>query len=156
MPAGQIGQVLVTGLIRRTMPLFRYRLGDTIASTGFAVDCPCGLPWPTIGAVSGRSEDLVVTRDGRRVGYLCFHSTKNLRGISESQLVQVDFERFVFNMVLSDPAADRAALEAKILEQLRTRLQTAVSVEFRYLPEIPRGSRGKFKSVVVDFKQDPA
>ena len=151
VPAGQAGQGLVTGLVRRTMPLFRYRLGDTIESTGFSTGCPCGLSWPTIGAVSGRSEDLVITRDGRRVGYLCFHSTKNLSGISESQLVQVDFERFVFNIVLADTAADRPSLEAKIQEQLRNRLQTPVSVEFRYLAGIPRGARGKFKSVVVDF-----
>ena len=40
-------------------------------STGFTTDCPCGLSWPTIGAVEGRDEDLVLTRDGRRIGHLC-------------------------------------------------------------------------------------
>lgn len=156
VPAGRSGQVLVTSLIRRTMPLFRYRLGDSIESTGFATDCPCGLSWPTIGSVDGRSEDLIVTRDGRRIGYLCFHATKNLRGVAESQLVQVDFERFIFNIVLSSSWSACSVQEAQILEQLRTRLQTEVSVEFRYLPEIPRVSRGKFKSVVVDFKRGKA
>lgn len=152
VPAGASGQVLVTSLMRRTTPVFRYRLGDTVESTGFATDCPCGLAWPTIGSIGGRSEDLVVTRDGRRIGYLCFHATKNLPGIAESQLVQTSYERFVFNLVLKDPTVERSALEAAILGQLRLRLQTEIAVEFRYLAEIPReGGRGKFKSVVVAF-----
>lgn len=156
VPAGATGHALVTSLLRRTMPLFRYRVGDTVASTGFATDCPCGSAWPTIGAIGGRSEDLVLTRDGRRIGYLCFHATKNLRGIAESQLVQIDYERFVFNIVLKEAAADRGLLEAAILAQLRQRLQTDVAVEFRYLGEIPReGGRGKFKSVVVAFAGGP-
>lgn len=151
-PPGASGRVLVTGLLRRSMPLLRYELGDVAESTGYACGCACGLGWPTIGRIWGRSEDLVRTRDGRRLGYLCFHATKDLRGLRESQLVQRGYERFVFNLVLQPgEVVSTAEIESKILAQLTARLGYAASVEFRYVEAIPRGPRGKFKAVVVEF-----
>ncbi|HEX2190116.1 MAG TPA: hypothetical protein VHG51_14510 [Longimicrobiaceae bacterium] len=151
---GEIGRVVVTGLLRRSMPLIRYELGDSAAAPDPGARCECGLGWPLVGAVDGRSEDLVVTRDGSRVGYLCFHATKNLSGIREAQIVQRGFEDFVCNLVLAgDFAGDRAGLERRIQEQMVLRLQHPVTVDFRYLEQIPRGGRGKFKAVVVDFDQ---
>jgi phenylacetate-CoA ligase len=149
-PAGERGRVVVTGLMRRSMPLIRYDLGDTAVSTGYATDCPCGLGWPTIGAVEGRSEDLVLTADGRRIGYLAFHATKNVDGLLECQLVQTAVGRFVCNLV-AEPGFDRAGGEASIQREIERRVGEAVEVEYRYLEMIPRGPNGKFKAVVVDL-----
>jgi len=150
--ADELGEVVVTGLGHKGMPLIRYALGDVAQSTAYWAHCPCGLGWPVIGRVEGRSEDMVRTRDGGRVGYLCFHATKYLEGIREAQLVQTDYEQFIFNIVL-DPlvGADTADLEAAIRSQLSQRLQADVSVAFRYLDAIPRGPEGKFRAVRVDF-----
>src|SRR5215217_911359 len=154
---GEAGSVLVTGLSRRSMPLIRYEIGDVAESTGYASDCPCGLEWPTIGSVEGRSEDLVVTRDGRRIGYLCFHATKDLQGIKEAQIMQKDYEKFVCNIVKSETESVASIyIEDMIRAQIRKRLQLDVSIEFRYFSSIPRGSRGKFKAVVVDFEEHKA
>lgn len=151
-PPGATGRVLVTGLVRRSMPLIRYELGDVAESTGYATGCSCGLAWPTLGRIGGRSEDLVRTPDGRRIGYLCFHATKDLRGVRESQLVQRAYDRFVFNLVLQPhEVVPTAEIEGKILAQLTARLGYAPRVEFRYVDSIPRGPRGKFKAVVVEI-----
>ncbi|HEX6373495.1 MAG TPA: hypothetical protein VF006_31510 [Longimicrobium sp.] len=149
--AGETGRVLLTGLVRRSMPLIRYAVGDDAVSTGYATGCACGLGWPTIGAVMGRSEDLVRTRDGRQVGYLCFHATRSLDGIREAQLIQRDYERFTFRIVRAPEAPPAEQLERAIRAELARRLQTPVEVEFQYLDQIPRGARGKFRAVVVDF-----
>ena len=45
-----------------------------------------------IGPIEGRSEELAVTRDGRRIGYLCFHATEDLSSLQECQLVQTSYE----------------------------------------------------------------
>lgn len=151
--AGEIGRVLVSTTFKRTMPLFRYELGDRALSTGYATDCPCGLHWPTIGQIEGRSEDLVRTRDGRRIGLLGHSLTKNLANVRESQIVQNDFEHFTFNVVRADGSRDPLPqLEATVTADLAKRLQFVPQVRFAYLSEIPRGARGKFKAVVVgDF-----
>lgn len=152
-PPGTTGRVVVSGFLRDGMPLLRYALGDVAESTGYASGCTCGLGWPTIGRVGGRAEDLVRTRDGRRVGLLCFHATKDQRGIREAQLVQRGYDRFTFNLVRQPGEALAPDLEARILAQLGGRLGYAPTVDFRYLDEIPRGARGKFKAVVVDFDE---
>lgn len=152
-PAGGTGRVVITGLDRRSMPLFRYEIGDVAESTGHAGECACGLAWPTIGLVGGRSEDLVRTPDGRRLGLLCFHATKELRGLREGQLVQRGFDRFTFNLVRQPGETVASDIEARILAQLTTRLGYAPTVEFCYLDQIPRGARGKFKAVVVEFDE---
>lgn len=152
---GEIGDVVVTSLIRRTMPLIRYRIGDTAVSTGYAADCPCGLRWPMIGDVTGRSEDFVVTRDGRRIGYLCFHATKNLGGIKEAQIVQRGYDTFVCNIVeIADDPTVRETNESRIRDELARRIGHRVEVEFQYLAEVPRGANGKFKAVLVEMSHD--
>lgn len=153
--AGESGQVVVTGLNRRSMPLVRYELGDMARSTGYATDCPCGLKWPTIGPVEGRSEDLVLTRDGRRIGYLAFHATRKLQDLRECQLVQTGYEQFVCNLVLDEGAdVDTNHMESEIRGEIEHRLQLPVEIEFRYLPNIPRGgAEGKFRAVMVDFEE---
>lgn len=145
---GGVGSVVVTGLARSVMPLIRYDLGDAV-EVPMQSDCSCSLVWPAIGRVDGRSEDLVRTRDGRHIGYLCFHATKNITGIKEAQIVQLDYERFVVNLVKSDVDVNDDEITRSIQSQLVMRLRTNVEVEFKFLETIPRGSRGKFKAVVV-------
>jgi phenylacetate-CoA ligase len=153
---GELGRVVVTGF-KHSMPLIRYDIGDSaIALDG---PCPCGLVWPIIGPVAGRSEDLVITPDGRKIGYLNFHSTKNLKGIVESQLIQRGYTSFAFNLVLQPELVSNNEYtsfnESLIIEELQKRLGYHVQVEFAYLKDIPReGGRSKFKAVVVDFVAD--
>ena len=153
-PAGELGDVVVTGLGHKGMPLIRYAIGDTAESTGYWTGCSCGLKWPVLGPIQGRSEDMVRTRDGRSVGYLCFHATKFHQGIREAQLVQTGYEQFIFNIVLDRSVpTDIAEMETAIRLQLRQRLQTDVSVDFRYIDQVPRGPQGKFRAVRVEFDE---
>ena len=103
-----------------------------------------------MGPVIGRSEDLVRTRDGRRIGYLCFHATKTLTGIKEAQLIQEDFDKFRFRLVLAPEGfAIREQLEHSISQEVGRRLRSEPELVFDYVDRIPRGPRGKFKAVVV-------
>jgi phenylacetate-CoA ligase len=152
---GETGRVLVTGLIRRSMPLFRYAIGDMAEFTGYATGCSCGLGWPTIGVVGGRTEELVRTRDGRAIGMLGYSVLKDLRGIKEAQIVQKGYEQFVCNIVRSETeTVSGEQLESQIRSQMNSRLQLDVHVQFNYLDAIPRGANGKFKAVVVDFEEN--
>jgi phenylacetate-CoA ligase len=152
---GEWGRMVLTGLLRKSMPMIRYEIGDVAESTGFSTDCRCGLQWPTIGSIGGRAEDLVITRDQRRIGLLCFHSTRDLMGIREVQLVQRGFDRFLCRIVPADHF-DQGVTEATILREIGNRLRVPVAIEFEYLSQIPRGSNGKFKAVVVDFSESSA
>lgn len=153
---GQLGRVVVTGLYRRTMPLIRYEIGDSAESIECQAACSCGLHWPAIGRIDGRTEDLVRTRDGRSIGMLSYVLMKDLPGIRKSQIAQQDFERFVVRIVRDDAEVEMSPLEQRIRDGLAERLNTDVEVRFEYLDEIPTGSRGKFKALVVEFDPHPA
>ena len=54
LPAGEVGEIVLTTLTRKTMPLIRYRTGDV----GYLVSeiCKCGSVFPRLGQVLGRVE----------------------------------------------------------------------------------------------------
>lgn len=138
---------------RRGMALFNFDLGDSVSVDSEL--CSCGLAWSAVSAISGRSEDLVITRDGRRIGYLLFHSTKNLSSVREAQLVQTDYERFTVNLVHAGDYNSRRENERSIGAELSLRLGYVPQIKFCYLDSIPReGPRAKFKAVVVRWPFD--
>lgn len=66
---GEVGQVLVTGLHTFAMPLIRYAIGD-LAAWGEQMDC--GINWPIIEQVEGRTHDYRELPDGtsRRISFV--------------------------------------------------------------------------------------
>jgi phenylacetate-coenzyme A ligase PaaK-like adenylate-forming protein len=110
-----------------------------------------------MGPVNGRSDDLIITRDGRRIGMLGASITiHNKIGILKAQLVQRTYDQFECRIVL-DPLAppERAEVEAEIERELAKRIGYSISIAFQYLHDIPRGSRGKFKNVIVEMEETP-
>ena len=63
--AGELGDVLVTCLRNRAMPLIRYRLGDLAALA--EEPCPCGRGLPVLERLVGRINEVLVRPDGGMV-----------------------------------------------------------------------------------------
>ena len=86
------GEFICTGLVNTDMPLIRYRVGDRGGLGAATEPCACGRTLPVISSVDGRSSDLLITRDGRRVFWLSpvFHGLP----VRESQIVQDARDRF--------------------------------------------------------------
>jgi len=60
------GQVVVTDLHNRMMPVIRYRLGDLVPLK--QTMCDCGRGWPCLGDILGRSQgQYIILADGQRV-----------------------------------------------------------------------------------------
>ncbi len=64
VPNGQPGEVLCTTLTTRAQPLVRYRLGD--AGALVSGPCACGLPFPLMRIVGGRTSGFVLLVVDRR------------------------------------------------------------------------------------------
>jgi phenylacetate-CoA ligase len=62
---GELGDVVVTDLNSRSVPLLRYRVGDVAAAT--ARRCPCGRGLPLLARVVGRPPAAVLASGGRHV-----------------------------------------------------------------------------------------
>ncbi|MDD2585106.1 MAG: phenylacetate--CoA ligase [Syntrophomonadaceae bacterium] len=57
LPPGQLGELVITTLVKEGMPLVRYRTHDLTYIK--AEPCKCGLPYPQTGRILGRSDDTV-------------------------------------------------------------------------------------------------
>jgi phenylacetate-CoA ligase len=140
---GEVGEVVATCLMRTYQPLIRFRLGDLAAWDDSP--CPCGRAMPVIREVVGRVEDVVVGPDGRQM--VRFHGVfVDLPHIREGQIVQEALDQIVVNIV---PAGQFGPGDERVLvERVRQRLGSQVTVTVQLVDSIPRTRAGKFQPVV--------
>lgn len=143
-PPGQAGDLICTGLVNVDMPLIRYHVGDRGTLPAADTGCPCGRLLPTIQCVEGRVDDVVYTRDGRRVGRLDPVFKADVP-IQEAQIIQESLER-VRVLYVPAPTWDATAGRA-VVRALKERLGQ-VEVDLEPVAQIPRGPNGKFRAVV--------
>lgn len=141
---GSAGDLLCTGLLNREMPLIRYRVGDRATAPSASVNCPCGRTLPVIRAIEGRTDDVLYTVDGRRIGRLD-PVFKSRLPIKEAQIVQESLRKVKVRYVPDQGFSPKT--QQAIAAQLRARMGE-ISVGFEELAEIPRGANGKFRAVV--------
>ena len=151
---GERGELVLTDLDNRVMPLVRYRTGDLAIATDER--CPCGRPYPLLRTVSGRVSDLLVGVNGRVVS--CPGPTFFLAGnpgVRQLQIVQDHPERILLRLVpTSEWGEDH---QAHLIGRLHD-LLGAISVEVELVEEIPPSPSGKFRfsiSSVSPFQSKP-
>lgn len=143
-------EFICTGLVNDAMPLIRYRIGDRGQLAREGERCACGRALPLIGAVTGRTSDLLVTSDGRRV----FWMNPVLYGlpVRQGQIVQETLRRIRVRYV---PAPGFTEASARALAgRVRDRLGD-VEVVLEPVSEMPRTAAGKVRAVVSQLEWAP-
>ncbi|HXM43497.1 MAG TPA: AMP-binding protein [Bryobacteraceae bacterium] len=140
---GEMGEVVLTGLVNYAMPLIRYRVGDTARFS--TESCSCGRGMPVIEEIGGRLDDFIYTRERGFLGRLD-PVLKGVRNIVESQLEQESLEVLRVRFV---PAPRFTAEDLQVLENnLRARVGRNIHLEFECTDRIPRSPNGKFRFVI--------
>jgi phenylacetate-CoA ligase len=143
---GTLGDFVCTGLLNADMPLIRYRIGDCGRLSADNHICDCGRTLPSIERVEGRTNDMLVTRDGRSVYWLnpIFYDVP----VREAQIVQDSLDHIRVRYV---PAPAFSAEAGRcIVRRLQERMGHVV-VSLEEIDELPRGPNGKFKAVICDL-----
>jgi phenylacetate-CoA ligase len=144
--AGEVGEIVATGFINPTMPLIRYRTGDLAILANHA--CACGRNFPVIEQLIGRSDDVVITPDGRRVGRLD-PIFKAVSSFYEARIVQDAPDHVRVEYVAEGRLAEFE--RDTFLRELGNRLGPAMRIDLVQLPSIPRTQRGKLRMVVSEI-----
>jgi len=145
---GEIGKAVITDFTNFAMPLIRYKLGDRL-SLSKAI-CPCGRGLPLIEFIEGRTDDIIVTKDGKMVGRLdeAFHYSF---GIKLSQIIQDKVGHILVKIVKDYNFSDE---DIKILDiELRKRLGDAMDIDYKFVEGIHRTRMGKYKFVISKIWQ---
>jgi phenylacetate-CoA ligase len=150
VPAGIAGEVYCTGLLNFDQPLIRYKIGDRMVWSEEA--CTCGRQMPVIKEITGRTEDVVIGRDGREM--VRFHSVfYGLEKIKKAQVIQEDLD----NIHIKVEAETRLNSEDKNLIKQRVRSQLGdINVSIEETSFIALSKNGKFRAVISKVKRQPA
>jgi len=142
-PKGEVGQVVVTGLVNRAMPLLRYRISDTASLSDHA--CSCGSTFPVLSRIVGRSDDVLHFASGRAVGR--FDPVfKGFAEVLEAQIEQTSPTSLIVRMVPS--LGYCAEVGQSIVWEIRKRVGDDVSIQVELVDAIQRGPGGKFLAVI--------
>ena len=139
--------IVGTPLHNRSMPLLRYDVGDLVELAPAGARCPCGRSLPLVNAVHGRTEDAVLTPDGRCVTAL-FVVPDFVPGLDGVQFVQ-ESERDLVVKVVPTAAFD-ARREEEFVAHVRQLVGPEMIVKLaRVAPEgLKRGPTGKVPLVL--------
>ena len=149
VPPG-VGEVVVTDLNNRAMPLIRYRLGD-LASLD-SRECPCGRGLPLMSDVVGRKlGQYVQTPIGRMVyassfAYMFEELVSSSVPIRQYRIIQESMDRLLILVAAPQASAgQRAAVERLVSSEVGSLTSDSVACRFEFVDEIPRPlADGKF------------
>ena len=147
LPAGETGEIVVTHFDTPEMPFIRYRTGDMGALA--SKPCSCGRTLPLLERVEGRKTDFIVAPDGRIMhGLSVIYVLREIEGIEKFRIHQKGLTEF--DIAIVRRANYDAGSETRIRQGLEKRLKAALTVDIRYVDQIPVAASGKYRYVISD------
>jgi phenylacetate-CoA ligase len=131
------------------MPLIRYRVGDRGSINTECDKCLCGRKLPEISRIEGRSNDVLVAPDGRRVFWLnpVFYGLP----VREAQIIQEAVDKLRVRYVPAPGFSPQ--VERSIIDRLYARMGK-VEICMERVDVVPRGANGKFRAVISNLPKD--
>lgn len=142
VPDGEIGEITLTTLVKEGAPLLRFRTHDLAAF--IPERCSCGLPYPRITPIMGRSDDMVKVK-----GCIIFPSSieeviKSVPGTSSeyrAEIEHVDGRDQMTLFVEVEGGVDRAEVAISIAYHCKEILKLTPQVKVVGEGELPRSEK---------------
>ena len=146
------GEIVVTNLYSRAMPIIRYRTGD-VGTLG-SEPCSCGRGLPLVKKVEGRQTDFITTSDGRVIHALAvIYVLRECPEIEKFQVVQESIDKLTATIV---PRANlESAVRKKIGHDLQRVLGSSMEINIVTAQEIAATASGKYRYVVSKVAASP-
>ncbi len=140
---GEIGEIVLTDLENRGMPLIRYQIADSAEWVDNTKTCDCGRTLPRIRITGGRVNEFLVTADGRLVAgtALTIFLSTAIPGVAQMQLYQKEVGEVTVRLVADESGID----EQTVLNKVRSFLGESMQVSVSYQEYIPREASGKYR-----------
>lgn len=148
LPAGQVGDIVVSSLENRATVLLNYRIGDR-----GVIDerpCPCGRTLPLLASFAGRSSETIELPDGRRLSSLVLEGLfrAELRSTLRAQIEQLAPGQLCWRIV-PFRSVDPEVLRRAFVERAARCLGDDVCLTVRIEEQIESTSEGKLVRAVV-------
>lgn len=127
---GEVGDIVLTDLRNKVMPLIRYSIGDK----GMLIDkqCSCGMTFGLMKPCAGRSSEYIKLPNGQKLSpYLFTTSIEKIQGLLHYQIVQTEAAEIEVNIVLREACNDVASKEIRDILILATKKMMNINVNIR-------------------------
>ena len=142
---GELASVVVTPLFGYGMPLIRYDLDD--AASRIDDRCPCGRNLPLMSYVDGRVMDILVTGDGRWLGYSNFRSRIfDHIDVLQYRIIQESLNNITVELIPGSKYGEKS--EDFIISSIKKYMGNGTKVYVRVVNEIEAQSSMKRRIVV--------
>ena len=151
---GELGEVVITDLNNRCMPLIRYRVGDLAIAMDSSVPSPCGRGLPRIGRIEGRAQAIIMGANGNYLpGTFFMHYFKDFDYVvRQFQIIQERLGHMTIKIVRADRFNDQ--LFGEILEGLRRYVGAEMEIEVEFVDSIPMVRTGKHQATISRLNLD--
>ncbi len=146
---GEPGKIVVTDLYNYGMPIIRYRIDD-VGILG-EQKCKCGRDFPIMKKITGRVADFLKHSDGSLIAgvSLVELTLTAIPGIEQMQIVQNDYNKLLVNIVKG--AEYTSETEKNIIHEFQKVFGNDVSIEIKYMKNIPQERTGKFRFAICNI-----
>ncbi|GFE82194.1 AMP-binding protein [Steroidobacter agaridevorans] len=145
---GEFGDLVLTSLFNRAMPLVRCRIGDRGRLS--PDPCPCGLPHPVLSELVGRAADMFVTADGKLVHgseigrrLQLFLSQAPLGSVAQVLFQQKNASHW--NVLVESAAGFNDELAAQLRQIVHSTFGESCRVDIERVTLVPREKSGKYR-----------
>ena len=141
---GEVGRLVCTGFLNKAMPLIRYDLGDRAILQKEGVSCSCKRNLPMIKSLEGRFQDMIITKDGRRIEAPDTVFQANMP-IKEVQIIQENIDTLCVKIIPSSNYDNK--YEKELITGLKNRVGD-MDIIIEKVDNISRSKSGKRKVIV--------
>lgn len=143
VPPGTDGNILITNLRNKSMPMLRYAIGD-IGAMSADKSCPCGRNTRMLEYVKGRTVNLFRTRSGGRIdGEYFTHLFYGADWVNRFQIIQNDYEQIDVHIELRSGRKPVQEEIDGICSKIRL-VMGECAINVIYDKEIPPSPSGKY------------
>lgn len=140
------GSMYVTSFSTKGTPLIRYDIGDRIKLSNIDDKCDCGLNFPLVDRIEGRTNDYVFSEANGKVNLgNISNCTKGINGIQYFQIIQ-NIESEIDIQVVSD-SSFTSDEQSSFIDALKERVGNKMIIKLKVVSDIPKEKSGKFRIV---------
>jgi phenylacetate-CoA ligase len=151
VPKGKEGRILLTNLHNYAMPLIRYDIGDlgVLSDT----ECSCGRGLPLISEISGRTCDVIKTKNKGAIPGMSIPWDFLARwGIKYFQIIQTDIDKLLIRVVPPNSINNKYISDlTKEIKQRYIPILGEVDILLECVEQIPASKSGKRKIVISNI-----
>lgn len=142
LPDGEIGEIVITTLRKEGAPLIRYRTHDL--SRIIPEPCSCGLKYPRIDRIIGRSDDMVKVKGVNIYPGQVEDVLKNISGVSSEYQVMIDHLNGKDIMTLffeAEAGTDIKAVENDVKTEFKNKVGLLIVPKGVAIGDLPRSEK---------------